>query len=481
MGPTKPRARSVDVESAAELAASPDARRALTPGRLQHRKSYKAAALDTRPASRPSRAGEVCAGCAVALVVVFLYAHLGDDAGAGPPRGRSAAVDHRTVKKEPPLVVDPRALARAFHATPAGTARFAARHAHDTPGLFRFAAGNLTVSGVGVGTYLGDADDETDARVAAAIVESVQAGVNVVDTAANYRRGRGEVAVGRALRDVFATGLASRDEILVSTKAGFLTTPDLLRRALDYGARDADFDASRRHCVAAPCLRASLDASLEKLGLEAVDVLYLHNVAEKRDDLDRAGLLDVLATAFAWLEGERRRRRIRAYGLATFAATFRAAPGEAGSLGLARDLVPLARAAAGCRADAVQCDHGLRFAQLPVGPRFPEFWAAAYDGGRTLNESARDAGVSVVASKSLGPKLRRGEDRCNAAPGASDDAGAAALHVTRSTPGLAVALVGHKARSHVDANLAVLGRPPLDEAAWRAALARDRDCQEANG
>ena len=62
-----------------------------------------------------------------------------------------------------------------------------------------------------------------------------------------------------------------------------------------------------------------------------------------------------------------------------------------------------------------------------------------------------------------------------------DDAGAAGLHVTRSTPGLAVALVGHKARTHVDANLAVLGRPPLDEAAWRAALARDRDCQEANG
>ena len=56
--------------------------------------------------------------------------------------------------------------------------------------------------------------------------EQKQAGVNVVDTAANYRRGRGEVAVGRALRDVFATGLASRDEILVSTKAGFLTTPD---------------------------------------------------------------------------------------------------------------------------------------------------------------------------------------------------------------------------------------------------------------
>ena len=98
-----------------------------------------------------------------------------------------------------------------------------------------------------------------------------------------------------------------------------------------------------------------------------------------------------------------------------------------------------------------------------------EFWDGRFDvGNATLNESARSHGVAVVGSKSLGPKSAK--TRCNPAPAATDDAGAASLHLARSAPGLATALVGHKRRSHVDANLAVLREPPLSPAAFFAAV-----------
>ena len=53
-----------------------------------------------------------------------------------------------------------------------------------------------------------------------------------------------------------------------------------------------------------------------------------------------------------------------------------------------------------------------------------EFWDGRFDvGNATLNESARSHGVAVVGSKSLGPKSAK--TRCNPAPAATDDAGAA--------------------------------------------------------
>jgi aryl-alcohol dehydrogenase-like predicted oxidoreductase len=52
-------------------------------------------------------------------------------------------------------------------------------------------------------------------------LQSISAGWNVIDTAANYRGGRAETAVGRALRALRVLGDAERDQLFVSTKAGY--------------------------------------------------------------------------------------------------------------------------------------------------------------------------------------------------------------------------------------------------------------------
>ncbi len=88
---------------------------------------------------------------------------------------------------------------------------------------FRHAA-DLVVSSLGVGTYLGQPNDSTDASYTAAIVAAVESGINLIDTSINYRMQRSERSIGTALKVLARKGVA-RDEIVVCTKGGYLT-PD---------------------------------------------------------------------------------------------------------------------------------------------------------------------------------------------------------------------------------------------------------------
>ena len=78
----------------------------------------------------------------------------------------------------------------------------------------------LWLSSIGIGTYLGNADDETDARYTAAVTRAVELGANVLDTAANYRFQRSERSIGNALRDLTEAKGFARDEIIICTKGG---------------------------------------------------------------------------------------------------------------------------------------------------------------------------------------------------------------------------------------------------------------------
>ena len=75
-------------------------------------------------------------------------------------------------------------------------------------------------SSLGLGTYLGSPDPGTDARYVEAARTFFQAGGTVFDTAANYRGGRSERALGLAFVDL------RRDGYFVSTKAGYLPMGD---------------------------------------------------------------------------------------------------------------------------------------------------------------------------------------------------------------------------------------------------------------
>ncbi len=116
----------------------------------------------------------------------------------------------------------------AGRATPTGTAHYASQF----PGHFYVEAAGLRVSSLGLGTYLGEIDERTDAAYTEAIETAVAGGINFLDSAINYRHQRSERSIGAALDRIFASEKAGRDAIVVCTKAGFLTPGVFVHGAL---------------------------------------------------------------------------------------------------------------------------------------------------------------------------------------------------------------------------------------------------------
>jgi diketogulonate reductase-like aldo/keto reductase len=91
------------------------------------------------------------------------------------------------------------------HATAEATARYRDRFPQfRDAGHFRRPehvpeAGNLWLSSIGLGTYLGDPSDTADRDYTEAIATALRSGINQLDTAINYRHQRSERNIGAAL------------------------------------------------------------------------------------------------------------------------------------------------------------------------------------------------------------------------------------------------------------------------------------------
>jgi len=106
-------------------------------------------------------------------------------------------------------------------ATAEGTANFATNSTADSKNFRQFEG--LTLSNVGVGTYLGEPNSETDTLVKNAVKQSILAGINVIDTAINYRAQKAERSVGAALAELINEGKIDRNQVFISTKNGYVT------------------------------------------------------------------------------------------------------------------------------------------------------------------------------------------------------------------------------------------------------------------
>ncbi|RZT77291.1 D-threo-aldose 1-dehydrogenase [Micromonospora violae] len=112
----------------------------------------------------------------------------------------------------------------------------------------------------------------TDEEFAAAVDAAWEAGVRYFDTAPHYGLGLSERRLGAALRH------RPRDEYVVSTKVGRLLVPS----PEDAHLRDSDgFDVPATHRRVWDFSRdgvyRSIEASLERTGLDRFDIVYLHD------------------------------------------------------------------------------------------------------------------------------------------------------------------------------------------------------------
>ena len=320
---------------------------------------------------------------------------------------------------------------------------------------------------IGIGTYLGEADDATDRAYTAAIVAAVEGGANVLDTAINYRFQRSERAVGAAIAELARRGFA-REELVVCTKGGFLApdgampadAADYFQRIyVDTGLISAADVAAGCHVMAPRFLADQIERSRKNLGVETIDVYYLHNPETQLSDFTPEEFEKRLHAAFEFLETAVTEGKIRFYGLATWKG-FREPQEARDALSLAKIDI-LARSLAG---DGHHC----RFVQLPYNLGMTEALTRANQAidSRTLPmiEAAHALGITLVASASL----LQGQVARNLPPfiaqtlGLENDA-ERALQFVRSTPGITTALVGMSRLEHVRANLRLVGIAPAPQ------------------
>ena len=333
------------------------------------------------------------------------------------------------------------------------------------PGNFRPMLA-VSASSIGIGTYLGDPDDETDRAYEAAIKTALRGGINLIDTAVNYRFQRSERNIGKAIGELVAAGDLKREEVIVATKGGYVTfdgsvPPDprawFAEHFIKSGIVAPGDLVDGSHCMTPRYISTMLELSRTNLGLETIDIYYLHNPETQLEVVDRKEFLKRIATIFEFLESAAAENKIGVYGTATWNG-FRAEQTERGWLSL-DELIRTAREVGG---DA----HHFRAIQLPYNLAMPEAVTRSnqiVQGGKaTALNAAKALGIAVSASASLlQGQLSRGLPPivANAFGGFATDA-QRSIQFVRSTPGVDVALVGMKSADHVRDTLETAAKPP---------------------
>jgi aryl-alcohol dehydrogenase-like predicted oxidoreductase len=349
-------------------------------------------------------------------------------------------------------------------ATKEATTRYAQKFAgRAAAGHFRETQ-RLVLSSLGIGTYLGQPDTRTDESYTAAAVAAVESGINVMDAAINYRFQRSERSLGAAMQQLAAKGF-EREEIVVCTKGGYLS-PDgampadpneyFFREYIQSGIFTANDIAAGSHCMTPKFLKNQLGRSLKNLGVECIDVYYLHNPETQLSEVTKEEFLGRVREAFTFLESAVDAGEIQYYGMATWNG-FRqdARVRDAMQLG---EISQVAQEIAGGR-------HHFRFVQVPFNLGMTEALTLGNQSlrghHRTIMEAASELDITFIASASLlqGQVAKNLPGFVAEALGLENDA-ERALQFVRSSPGITTALVGMSRVEHVKANARLVGVPP---------------------
>ncbi len=289
-------------------------------------------------------------------------------------------------------------------ATPEGTRDYAERFSSTHASWFRpLGRTGLTVSAVGFGGYRVRVEEQTHRE---ALVEALSGGCNLIDTSTNYGDGASEELVRDVLRQLIKDRELRRDQVVVVTKAGTIQGETL--RLVDQAAQHGrpfpgvvEYAEDRWHCIHPRFLEDQLTHSLTRLGLEAVDVLLLHNPeyflldAERRHpgtrDATREAYYRRLDQALQWLAREVKRGRIGRFGISSNG--FPLDPEAPAHTALDRVLELQGSAP----------DSGFEVVQLPINLIEHQAATALHSplGGASVLQRAQEAGLAVLANRPL--------------------------------------------------------------------------------
>lgn len=321
--------------------------------------------------------------------------------------------------------------------------------------------GDLSISALGIGTYLGECDDHTDELYYEAIRKALVSGGNMIDTAINYRQQRSEKVIGRVIASLEKEKI-SREQIVLSTKGGFLSCEedpkhffDVIRKKYIETniVKESDI-VEDSHCISPSFISAEIDYSLKNLNVDCIDLYYIHNPELQLLSRPEEHFYQKLKELFILLEQKVEEGKIASYGLATWNG-FRQKKGSKGYLNLSKIMEVAESIKKGHHFTSIQVPFNLIMLEiLKVPNQIVEEKSVPFL--RAAQEYKIDVFVSAPLMQSYVTNLpKRIFDHL---PGNGTIA-QKALQFVLSTEGVAAALIGMKNPLHLKENLKVLQMP----------------------
>ncbi|MEA3353195.1 MAG: aldo/keto reductase [Campylobacterota bacterium] len=171
-------------------------------------------------------------------------------------------------------------------ATKESTYNFAKKFSHYKD--FYTISNDLVFSKLGLGTFNKEPYKEENYlfHYIEGVKEAVKNGINLIDTASNYRYGQSEKEIGEALTELFEEGTVKREELIICSKGGFIQLDypfpknpytwideNIIKKELA-AKEDIELD---QHCMTPDFLEWSCRKSLKNVGIDSFDIYYLHN------------------------------------------------------------------------------------------------------------------------------------------------------------------------------------------------------------
>jgi D-threo-aldose 1-dehydrogenase len=268
------------------------------------------------------------------------------------------------------------------------------------------------------------------------------AGIRYFDTAPRYGRGRSEERLGRFLAD------KPRDTYVLSTKVGRVLRPGTKVAEGEGFVDPLAYDV--HHDYSAGGIAESLEGSRKRLGVEQIDIVYVHDIGPYThpDPQGELYYTELMQTGMPYLAELKARGAIGAYGLGV---------NETGICLKILQEHPLDAILLAGRWTLLDRDAEAELAELCHDRGTSLILGGIYNSGILATGAAPGAWFDYApASETILARVRQLEERCRAA---GVELPHAALQFGLTRPGVASVLLGTGKRSSLDRNLKMAATP----------------------
>jgi aryl-alcohol dehydrogenase-like predicted oxidoreductase len=339
------------------------------------------------------------------------------------------------------------------------TYNFAKRFAHYKD--FYIKHNDLIFSKLGLGTFNKEPYKEENYvfHYIEGVKEAIKDGINLIDTASNYRYGQSEKEIGIALKELGQK--IKREELIICSKGGFVQLdypfPQnpytwIEENIIETGyAKKEDIELDQ-HCMTPDFLEYSCKRSLQNLGIDSFDIYYLHNPEMQLLKLGEKEFYKQIEKVFKRFEKLVEEGLFKSYGVAVWNGFTSESKDELISL---EKLVECAKKVAGE-------NHNFKYIQLPFNMgktlAYTTFTQKVDNSECTILQAAHRLDIGVISSSAL-LQMNLFKKSFSAESGVVLDNTMTlksdiqlALQFVRSTPGLISSLFASKTPVHIKEN-----------------------------